>query len=96
MQTAVAGILRSGAAAPPDATLKAMFDNSLPMAYSHIRILVRRSNHATFLAHYSDYVAQVRAELLSRRPVAHAFCSLASRRALNGGPGGSLKCPRSV
>ena len=73
MMTATAAIRRTGAAPPADATLKAMFDNSLPMSYTHIRQLVRRQNHATFLAHYSDYMDQVRAELASRTPVAAAF-----------------------
>jgi len=82
MQTALAGIARAGQDAPADATLKAMFDNALPMSYSHIRQLVRRSNHATFLAHYTDYVSQVRAELASRRTVPAAFA------AHGGGKGG--------
>ena len=73
MQTAIAGIVRSGQEPPPDATTIAMFDNSLPMAYSQIRQLVRRARHESFLAHYTDYVAQVRAELASRTPTAHAF-----------------------
>ena len=73
MQVATAGIVRSGHTAPPDATLKAMFDNALPIAYAQIRQLVRRSNHNSFIAHYADYVAQVRAELSSRAPIAHAF-----------------------
>ena len=69
-----------------------MFDNSLPIAYTQIRQLVRRSNHATFLAHYADYVAQVRAEVASRTPVAHAFAAhqlrLAAENGTSGGKGG--------
>ena len=62
--TAKAAILRTGKAAPDDATLTliAMFDNALPQAYSTIRQLVRRSKHSTFLAHYSDYMELVRGE----------------------------------
>ena len=86
MQTAVAGIRRSSHAPPPEATLQAMFDNSLPISYSQIRQLVRRSAHTTFLSHYADYVAQVRAELASRRPVANAFVAGLTDRNLRTGP----------
>ena len=61
MMTAVAAIGRTGVPAPADATLMAMFDNSLPQSYSTIRQLVRRAGHGTFLTHYGDYMAQVRA-----------------------------------
>ena len=73
MQIALAGIRRAGQQPPGDSTLMAMFDNSLPMPYSHIRQVVRRQAHATFLAHYTDYVTQVRAELASRSTTARAF-----------------------
>ena len=75
MQVALAGIVRAGQAPPADATLKAMFDNSLPMSYTHVRQLVRRQNHGTFVAHYADYVSQVRAELASRSSPARAFAA---------------------
>ena len=73
MMVAVAGIVRTGNVAPVDSALTAMFENSLPLAYSQIRQLVRRQNHATFAAAYSDYMGQVRAELASRGPSVRAF-----------------------
>ena len=73
MMLARAGILRTGNTPPDDNTLIAMFDNSLPLAYAHIRQLVRRSNHSSFSDHYNDYMGQVRAELSSRRPAVNAF-----------------------
>lgn len=84
MQTSIAGIIRAGQTAPPDATLKAMFDNALPISYSHIRQMVRRQNHASFVAHYTDYVTQVRAELASRVPTAHAFSATYASAATSG------------
>ena len=73
MAVAKAGIIRAGGTAPADATLIAMFDNSLPLSYSNVRQLVRRAKHGTFINHYNDYMAQVRAELGARAPVAQAF-----------------------
>jgi len=71
--TSKAAIQRTGNTAPDEATLKAMFDNSLPIAYSQIRLLVRRQGHTTFLAHYTDYLAMVRAEISARRPAPAAY-----------------------
>ena len=84
---AKAAIIRIGKAPPDDDSLKAMFDNSLPIAYQATRQLVRMSNHGTFLDHYNDYMAKVRAEVSARAPTAHAFtahflppCSAAALR----------------
>ena len=77
MMTACAGIIRTKNAVPNQAALIAMFDNALPIAYSQIRQLVRRSQHATFMAHYEDYMAQVRAELSARAPTVSAFSASA-------------------
>ena len=85
MMIAKGGILRTGGTAPPDSVLISMFDNSLPQAYSQIRQLVRREAHDTFLAHYSDYMTQVRAEVASRTPLARAF---AARGITDGSRGG--------
>ena len=54
MMVAKAAIIRIGKAPPDDDSLKAMFDNSLPIAYQATRQLVRMSNHGTFLDHYND------------------------------------------
>ena len=86
MMTARAGILRTGNAAPPDSALMAMFDNALPPTYSGMRQFVRRANHTTFLAHFSDYLAQVRAELASRTATPNAFTAYANQANVRGGP----------
>ena len=86
--TAKAAIIRTGKAAPDDATLIAMFDNALPQAYSTIRQLVRRSKHTTFLAHYSDYMELVRGELASRRPAPSAYGAIVFGGGGNDGGGG--------
>ena len=78
MMTAAAGIQRTGNAVPNQAALIAIFDNSLPISYSQIRQLVRRSKHVTFSAHYEDYMAQVRAELSARAPAISAFSASSS------------------
>ena len=85
MMTARAGILRTGNDAPPDSALMAMFDNALPPTYSSMRQFVRRANHATFLAHFSDYLAQVRAELASRTATPNAFMAYANQVNVRGG-----------
>ena len=79
MMVAKAGIQRTGNVPPNDAAIIAMFDNSLPIAYSQIRQLVRRAGHATFLAHFNDYMGQVRAELSARKPVFNAFSTFVPR-----------------
>ena len=84
MMTAKAAIQRTNNAAPDEATLKAMFDNALPIAYSQIRMLVRRQKHATFLLHYTDYMNMVRSEISARRPAPAAYGANA-----NDGGGGS-------
>ena len=73
MMTACAGITRTGNLPPDQLTLIAMFDLSLPISYSQLRQLVRRSKHRTLADHYSDYMAQVRAELSARAPSLNAF-----------------------
>ena len=55
-----------------------MFENALPQSYSVIRQMVRRNKHATLLAYYNDVLAEVRAEVHSRGPTAHAFSAAAS------------------
>ena len=86
--TAKAAIIRTGKAAPDDATLIAMFDNALPQSYSTIRQLVRRSKHETFLAHYSEYMELVRGELASRRPAPSAYGATVFGSGGNGIDGG--------
>ena len=76
MMVARAGILRTGNTPPDDHTLIAMYDNSLPISYTQIRQLVRRSNHATLSHHYNDYMGQVRAELSARAPALGAYMTL--------------------
>ena len=75
MMVAKAGIIRTGNVPPLDSAICAMYDNSLPIAYSQIRQLVRRANHTTFVAHYNDYMGQTRAELSARAPVVRAFAA---------------------
>ena len=58
--------------------LISMFENALPQSYSVIRQMVRRNKHATLLAYYNDVLAEVRAEVHSRGPTAHAFSAAAS------------------
>ena len=79
MQTCAAAITRMSKPRPDDATLIAMFDNSLPMSYTHIKQLARRTQHTTFLAHYSDYMENVRAELSSRSSMPAAFGAVGGR-----------------
>ena len=50
MMTACAGIARTGNAPPDEITLIAMFDNALPLSYSQMRQLVRRSKHGSLAA----------------------------------------------
>ena len=78
MMTAAAGIRRTGNAPPNELALIAMFDNSLPISYSQLRQLVRRSAHKTLADHFDDYMAQVRAELAARAPAVHAFSAFGS------------------
>ena len=79
MMVAKAGIQRTGNIPPNDAAIIAMFDNALPLAYSQIRQLVRRVGHATFLAHFNDYMGQVRAELAARKPHVAGFATFLPR-----------------
>ena len=44
-----------------------LFDNALPEAYGTIRQAVRRAGHASFAAHFADYLSAVKAEVDSRR-----------------------------
>ena len=73
IMTACSAMQRTGHARPDDSLLKALLDNSLPTAYNTVRQLVRRSAHASFVAHYADYMTQVRAELASRAPTPRAL-----------------------
>ena len=73
MMLASADIVTAGAEAPDQLMLISMFENSLPPSYTVIRQMVRRNAHGNFLAYYNDLLAEVRAELQSRRPTAHAF-----------------------
>ena len=83
IMTACAAMERTNHARPDASLLKAILDNSLPAAYNTIRQLVRRSAHASFSAHYADYMTQVRAELASRAPTPRAL------QAHGGGSGAS-------
>ena len=82
MMVAEADVVRAGGASYDDALLISLFDNSLPQAYGTIRQLVRRSAHATFAAHFADYMGQVKAELSSRRTVANAFHTTAQAESI--------------
>ena len=73
MMLAVQDITNAGGTAPEDLLLISMFENSLPIAYSVIKQMTRRMNHTTFLAYYTDLLAQTRAELACRAPAVHAF-----------------------
>ena len=85
MMTACAGIIRTRNAPPNEAALIAIFDNSLPIAYSQIRQLVRRAGHATLSAHWEDYMGQVRAELAARAPLITAFSASSAPSSSNTG-----------
>ena len=73
MMIAVADLQAAGAAPPDEPMLISMFENALPASYTVIRQMVRRQSHATLLAYYTDVLREVRAELQSRAPTAHAF-----------------------
>ena len=73
MMIAVADLQAAGAAPPDEPMLISMFENALPASYTVIRQMVRRQNHGTLLAYYTDVLREVRAELQSRAPTAHAF-----------------------
>ena len=78
MMLAVADLHAAGATTPDDAMLISMFENALPQSYSVIRQMVRRNKHTTLLAYYNDVLQEVRAEVHSRGPTAHAFSAAAS------------------
>jgi len=82
IMTACSAMETCGMDRPAPSVLKAFLDNALPQSYSQIRQMVRRQNHGTFTAHYSDYMVQVRDELGSRRPAPRAMPAA-------GGPGSS-------
>ena len=77
MMIAVADLQAAGAAPPDEPMLISMFENALPASYTVIRQMVRRQNHHTLLAYYTDVLREVRAELQSRAPTAHAFPAVA-------------------
>ena len=87
MMVAKAGIIRCGNEPPVESALIAMFDNALPITYSQIRQLVRRERHETLVAHFSDYMSNVRAEMAARGPTVRAF-SASSNAFLPQAPGG--------
>ena len=66
MLVAHAQIQRAGGAPLPERMLCVIFDNALPDSYSQVRQAVRRAAHATFAAHFADYLTAVRAEVDSR------------------------------
>ena len=78
MMIAVADLEAAGAAAPDQPMLISMFENALPASYTVIRQMVRRQNHTTLLSYYTDVLREVRAELQSRAPSAHAFSATAA------------------
>ena len=78
MMLAVADLKAAGATSPDEAMLISMFENALPQSYSVIRQMVRRNRHATLLAYYNDVLSEVRAEVHSRGPTAHAFSAAVS------------------
>ena len=84
MMTQVAAIQRTGNASVSEATLIAFYDNALPISYTNMRQHARRARHATLIAHHSDMMSQVRAEVNARTPaVNHRKHSVAEGR----GPG---------
>ena len=85
IMTACSAMETCGMDRPAPSVLKAFLDNALPQSYSQIRQLVRRQQHGTFTAHYSDYMVQVRDELGSRRPAPRAMPAVGGP----GGPGGA-------
>ena len=80
MMTQVAAIQRTGNASPAEATLIAFYDNALPISYTTMRQHARRAKHATLLAHHSDMMSQVRAEVNARTPAANAFVAVGGAR----------------
>lgn len=65
MSLARADIISAGGAAIDDELLISLFENSLPISYSHIRQMVRYAKHRRFQAYYDDLLSQVKAELRS-------------------------------
>ena len=93
MMIAVADLQAAGAAAPDEPMLISMFENALPASYTVIRQLVRRQGHNTLLAYYTDMLREVRAELQSRAPTAHAFPAAAAGSSPAGLPPSSAASP---
>ena len=79
MMTAVSAIERTGNPRPNDLTLIAMYESSLPQAYSQIRQLTRRAGHISFLNYHMDVMSQVSAELTASAPAVHAFQGIGRR-----------------
>ena len=79
MMTAVSAIERTGNPRPNDLTLIAMYESSLPQAYSQIRQLTRRAGHSSFLDYHMDVMSQVSAELTASAPAIHAFQGIGRR-----------------
>ena len=73
MMTAVADLRAAGANPPDEQLLISMFENALPASYATIRQMVRRQHHNTLLAYYNDLLREVRAEVNTSQPTAHAY-----------------------
>jgi len=56
MMVAETDFVNAGGVQHDDTTLQSIFDNALPPSYTTIRQLVRREAHATFSAHFADYL----------------------------------------
>ena len=78
MMTAVADLRAAGASPPDEQMLISMFENALPAAYATIRQMVRRQHHGTLLAYYNDLLREVRAEVSTSQPTAHAYSAAAT------------------
>ena len=88
MMTQVAAIQRTGNASVSEATLIAFYDNALPISYTNMRQHARRAKHATLIAHHSDMMSQVRAEVNARTPAVNAFTASGGHHGGGGGGGG--------
>jgi len=78
---------RTGNASVSEATLIAFYDNALPISYTNMRQHARRAKHATLIAHHSDMMSQVRAEVNARTPAVNAFTASGGHHGGGGGGG---------
>jgi hypothetical protein len=65
MALANADIVSAGGTSVDQALLISLFENALPISYSHIRQMVRYAKHSAFQDYYDDLLSQVKAELRS-------------------------------